>query len=873
MDLARTQLLSLTTKAITTVLGIAQSVIVIRLLSPAEFGLVGLVMSIGGVIGVSQHLGIVDGAIREIAVLKSKKEIGKVFWVSHAVRQAVTIPLSLGLVVLAGVIAVRVYDRPEIIPYIQLFGAVLILQGLQDVLGATLTGRKLFKALYAVQIVTAAINIAVFGYLVWTFSIIGFFWAIVVTTAIMVALLLLVVTRDLAGYLRLPTWQEVRQYARRVMRVGAYMYLSRIFFVVWQRLPLLVLGGVLLNEELGFINVSLTFGSKLTIIAMALSEVNLSWMSSLYTDQRDDFRRVVTRNMQRVLVLMMGLTLLLLFFTPEILRYIIGVEYLPAQPIIYIMTAAFFLYSLIDIGTSSVFVPANEPRLRAVLYGVMTLITGAVLAWLLLASPAGLLAAYGVFGGAVVSYAAMVILAQRQFGVRLLTTQLALFLVALGLGVWWLLGEPSLGWRIAVFLLLAGYVVWEARRSDLLPQLRTREVTSAKFKVICFAGAEFGQASWTNRQHVMSRVSKQYPVLYVEPRVWLFRYLWERRQEPRVVWSFLRRLLWYQQVHDQLFLKAQANLIPGSRDVPLIGRLNHWLNRWNVLLVARWLGFRMERESREVLWLYDTEAVRYLSAFPRAYVLYDCVDDHAAQAGVDRSASLVKAEEAQILKRADVVTVTSKKLLAQKQRKNPNVHLVLNAGDVDLFQQTPPDIPLPAVLRQTQKPIIGTVGALDTYKVDFELLREVAERNREWQFVLLGKPIIDRDEAALQDLARLSNVAVLGPVPRELAPAYVARFSVAMIPYRPNRYNEASFPLKFWEFMATGKPVVVSGLPELQEYDSLIGYAADAREFERELARALTSGQVGRDKRMALAREHGWDQRVERLLALLDTLD
>ncbi len=278
MDLARTQFLSLVTKAITTFLGIAQSILVVRILSPAEYGLVGLVMSVGAVIGVSQHLGIVDGAIREIAIRKKKRDVGKVFWVSHAFRQAVTIPLSIILLLFASAIAGGVYNHPEIAVYIQIFAAALVLQGLQDVLGATLTGMKKFGALYIVQVVTAVINIAVFGLLTWMYGVWGFFIAIVITTSIMVVLLGGLVARHLKGNLALPSRRDIKKYGRNVMRIGAFMYLARIFFVVWQRLPILVLGGVLAADELGYLNVSLTFGSRLTIIAMALSEVNLSWI-------------------------------------------------------------------------------------------------------------------------------------------------------------------------------------------------------------------------------------------------------------------------------------------------------------------------------------------------------------------------------------------------------------------------------------------------------------------------------------------------------------------------------------------------------------------------------------------------------------------
>src|SRR3990167_470288 len=238
MNLARIQFLSVATKAVTTALGIIQSLIIIKVLSATEYGIVGLVMAIGGLIGVSQHLGIVDGAIREIAVRKNKDEIGKVFWVSHIARQAVTLPLSLALLALAGIIATKIYHRPEIIPYIQLFAGALILQGLQDVLGATLTGMKKFGSLYAIQIITAAINIAVFGFLTWKYQINGFFWAVIITTLIMVALFAGVIKKELAGYLSFPSWPEIKEYGKNLLHIGLFMYISRIFYVIWQRLPL-----------------------------------------------------------------------------------------------------------------------------------------------------------------------------------------------------------------------------------------------------------------------------------------------------------------------------------------------------------------------------------------------------------------------------------------------------------------------------------------------------------------------------------------------------------------------------------------------------------------------------------------------------------
>lgn len=860
MNLATTQLLSLITKTITTVLGIIQALLVVHFLSKPEFGLVGLVTAIGSVIGVTQHLGVVDGAIREIAVLKRKEEIGKIFWVSHLMRQLVTLPLSLGLIVWASFIAQRIYNLPEIAGLIQLYAASLVLQGLQDVLGATLTGMKKFISLYIVQIGTALLNIFIFAYGTWRYATTGYFWAIIATTSVMVVWYSFVIARHLRHYLRLPTWSDITFFAKRLWRVSVYMYAARILFVVWQRLPLLVLGIVLAKEQLADLAFSLTFGSKLTILAMALSEVNLSWMSTLFAHNQREFQRVVTRNMQRLLFLLLLLTASLIFFAPEILQIPILLKYAPAQNLIIVMTVAFFIYALVDIGTSSVFVAADQPRWRALLYALMTGVTGAVVGWLVLFRPDPFLATLGVLLGAGAAYVTTVTVAWRHLKIALLTRALALALGLLIGCLVWLLSAPALPWRILVFIALAGYAMYEVRRSELLPRpFVTRHPNKRSF--MCLAGAFYDAPTWTNRQHVMSRLAQQYPVFYVEPRVWIVRYLLDHWRAPRKIIGLIKRIIGWQKAAGELYVKAQWNLIPGSREYNWIARCNHWLNRWNVILTAKLLGF-----GGSVVWLYDTEGAEYLNAFPNATIVYDCVDDHAVQAGPDRNSERVRAEERAILRRANVVTVTSRHLYNQKKLLHGNVHLVEQAADVKLFSS-----PGTASLRLASRgKIIGSVGTLDSYKYDFDLIEAVARSRPEWHMVFVGEPAVERRQAALTRIESLPNVTLIGIVPRHLVPTYVHQFDVCMIPYSANDYNRSSFPLKFWEFMATGKPIVVSGLPELAEYQDLIGYATNAADFVQAIQKALAAPAPGRDRRMALAQEHSWEKRVAALLRLLE---
>lgn len=377
--------------------------------------------------------------------------------------------------------------------------------------------------------------------------------------------------------------------------------------------------------------------------------------------------------------------------------------------------------------------------------------------------------------------------------------------------------------------------------------------------VIVFAGALYDAPLWTNRQQIATRLAERgWKVLYVEPRLLLWRQLFGRFDGTGGRWRWLLRQVAPQRVRPNLWVQAQANLIPGSRRFPALGRFNHvvW-SGWRVRLHAKALGFRTP-----VLLIYDTEAAEFLDDFPRARVVYDCVDDHRVQAGVERSAPLVEREESVIAARADVIAVTTQPLFDRFSRLSRNVRLVPNAADVDAFLQPPasepPDI---AVIPH---PRIGTVGALDAYKVDVSLLHEVARTYPTRHFVLVGP--VDYSETSEEDsvakLRALPNVHFLGWKPKEEIPAYVHAFDVAIIPYRDSPYNRASFPLKFWEFLAAGKPVVASGLPSLEPYRHLITLAASSEDFARGIQDALEHGAEGREARIAEAKRHDWSGRV-----------
>lgn len=388
--------------------------------------------------------------------------------------------------------------------------------------------------------------------------------------------------------------------------------------------------------------------------------------------------------------------------------------------------------------------------------------------------------------------------------------------------------------------------------------------------VIVFAGALYDAPLWTNRQHVATRLAARgWRVLYVEPRLWLFRQLLGAFPGSGGLFRWLLRQVAPTRAAPNLWVQAQANLVPGSRRWPLLGSANHRLwNAWHVRLHAWELGLR-----EPTLLVYDTEAAEFLDDFPLSRVVYDCVDDHRAQAVAHgRDPALVEQEEAAILARAAAVAVTTEPLHERFQRLHPNVHRVPNAADVGAFLSDGSD---PADLADIPHPRIGTVGALDAYKLDVSLLAEVIRAHPEWQFAFVGpvqyaKTQSEKRKAKSPDALRdFPNVYFLGSKPRREVPGYVHGFDVAMIPYRESTYNRASFPLKFWEFLAAGKPVVASGLPALAPYASLARLARTPDEFAEAIREALRDPWRGSEARVTEARRHDWETRVAAIERLL----
>ena len=401
------------------------------------------------------------------------------------------------------------------------------------------------------------------------------------------------------------------------------------------------------------------------------------------------------------------------------------------------------------------------------------------------------------------------------------------------------------------------------------PGLEAPGPSTAGLDVVCIPDMDWNYPVWTNRQQVMSRLpvlDETVRVLYVSPPRWLVRRddsggRGRHRQVPT-----LARLLTVRRLSERLWVADCALPVPNR----MLRRA--WPGMYAAFIEAateiarRRLGF-----TDPVLWLYDPTAGGIAKRIPHRLVCYDVVDDYPTLPFYRRIAPDVQARHISLLNDADIVFTTTSRIV--EAYGAAGAHAVGNAADVNLFAQTRAEIDTAAELAAMRRPLIGFHGTLSSHKLDVDLVRDLAEAQPDWTFVLVG-PVTD---AAISDaIGRLDNVHLLGRRAPEQLPPILASLDAAFIPYRITDYTKGIDALKAYEYLAAGVPVVATALPCFQGRPDQIAVGRDTAEFKRLLA-AIVSGAVpGAPLPLDELTGVSWDAKARRMLdivraALADT--
>ncbi len=283
--------------------------------------------------------------------------------------------------------------------------------------------------------------------------------------------------------------------------------------------------------------------------------------------------------------------------------------------------------------------------------------------------------------------------------------------------------------------------------------------------------------------------------------------------------------------------------------------------------------------SSPILWLFRPGQQHWIDQLHPRLVVYHVVDEYSAYPSLSPAQAQRQRDlDRQLTTRADLVFCTAQSLVDARLPLNPHTHYMPNAVDFDAFQRAlgldvmAPDRPTnqSTNLPIYPSPTLAVVGGINA-KVDLALLADVATRRPDWIISLVGPLSYGLDANDLARLRALPNVRFAGAVPPEQVPAVMAGCDVGLIPYKLNEQTRHVNPLKVYEYLAAGRPVVGTPLPELAQFQPLVRVAGDVDGFVAAVEAALAEGDApdAVAARLAVAAANTWDVRVERMLALI----
>lgn len=370
---------------------------------------------------------------------------------------------------------------------------------------------------------------------------------------------------------------------------------------------------------------------------------------------------------------------------------------------------------------------------------------------------------------------------------------------------------------------------------------------------------------WGTPQQLMSRFAKANRVLYVEQPISVLSFFTGIRSRGAVARQIERWRSGPREVAENVWAAAPPPVLPM--------RANKLVNMVNAFFIRRWLRAQAKKlEMRDVIfWNVQPTMPNIARAVRPALTLFHCVDDFSALPHWWHQPGSLLAREAECCREADVVVCTARKLVETRRKHNSNIHFVPNAANVELFlRATDAATPIPDDIGALPRPVVGIFGVID-FRTDVETVAQIARQRPDWSIALVGLVKGDVDLGALR---RLPNVHIFGKKPADALPGYLKAMDCCLIAYAMIEYNQHVFPLKLYDYMAAGKPIVASDMEELRP---LAGeHVAIARSQDKwvpaiEAVMAADSPDRAAE-RQRVAKGESWDHRVDEISAILEPM-
>jgi glycosyltransferase involved in cell wall biosynthesis len=270
--------------------------------------------------------------------------------------------------------------------------------------------------------------------------------------------------------------------------------------------------------------------------------------------------------------------------------------------------------------------------------------------------------------------------------------------------------------------------------------------------------------------------------------------------------------------------------------------------------------------TRPILWIAIPTAAQMIGAFDESVIVYHVSDKYDANT-MDHATdpALIRRLHEHAINAADLVFYSGRKLFDEATQGRDHSYLLEQGVDYEHWSKVKTLGPAPE-MQSIPRPRLGYFGAIEPWLVDQELIKKAARERPDWQWVFIG----NRSRGV--EIERLPNTHFLPPVPYEQLPSFAAGFDVCVLPWETERaFTSYGSAIKVREYLATGKPVVISPLPEYEPMKDVLRIARSREQFLTLVEEALhETDESAATKRQAAVANGTWDARAEWVSDLIE---
>jgi glycosyltransferase involved in cell wall biosynthesis len=274
--------------------------------------------------------------------------------------------------------------------------------------------------------------------------------------------------------------------------------------------------------------------------------------------------------------------------------------------------------------------------------------------------------------------------------------------------------------------------------------------------------------------------------------------------------------------------------------------------------------------AKPILWIAIPTAADMIGTLDESVVVYHVSDKYDANT-MDHATdpALIRRLHLRAIDAADLIFYSGRKLFTESTRGCERSYLLEQGVDYDHWRQVGTEkIAVASEIAKIPRPRLGYFGAIEPWLVDQELIKRASRERPEWQWIFIG------NKSRGLEIEGLPNVHFLPAVPYADLPAYAAGFDVCVLPWETEQsFTSYGSAIKVREYLATGKPVVISPLPEYEPMRDALRIARTRDDFIRLIDEALhDTDPVNAARRQAAVASGTWDARAEWVSDLIENV-